>query len=307
MKCIFGPVASRRLGRSLGVDLIPYKTCSFDCLYCELGVTTNRTLERKDYVSPQKILAELKNFLKDLSPAPDFITLGGSGEPTLHSHIGAIIEEIKKITPTPIAVLTNSSLLCRDDVREALAKADVILPSLDAATPVVFEYLNRPHPSLNLKKIIQGLIDFRKKFKGEIWLEILFCLRVNDAPEELIRLKHAVEEINPDKIQLNTLDRPPAENTVFPLNREQLERIKNFFGPRAEIITNVLPENARSVIADVKKRVYDLLKRRPCPFDEISLTLGISKIELMDLIEMLKKEGKVSQRFHNNQVYYQGR
>ena len=307
MRYIFGPVASRRLGRSLGVDLVSYKTCSFDCLYCELGTTTQLTLERKMYSAPQEIIDELKDYLKKLALQPDYITLGGSGEPTLHDHLGTIIAEIKKLTSIPVAVLTNSSLLYRDDVKGDLLRADVILPSLDTVSPSLFIHLNRPHPSLDLKKIIQGLIDFRKLFTGQIWLEILFCRGVNDSEEEVMRLQEVIREINPDKIQLNTLDRPPAEDSVFPVGREELERIKRFFGEKAEIITGSLPEDAQGSIADREKRVYDLVKRRPCTFDEISLTLGIPKMALMDLIEVLKNEGKVRQRLHNNQVYYQGR
>jgi len=307
MKFIFGPVASRRLGRSLGVDLVPYKTCSFDCLYCELGTTTNLTLERKMYSAHQEIIDELKDYLKKLALQPDYITLGGSGEPTLHSYLETIITEIKKLTSIPVAVLTNSSLLYRADVKEALLPADVILPSLDTVSPSLFTFLNRPHSSLDVKKILQGLIDFRKLFTGRIWLEILFCRGVNDSEEEVMRLREVIREINPDKIQLNTLDRPPAEDNVFPVSREELERIKKFFGEKAEIITGSLLEDARGCTADRKKRVYNLVKRRPCTFDALSLTLGIPKMALMDLIEVLKNEGKVSQRLYNNQVHYQGR
>ncbi|HPD61357.1 MAG TPA: radical SAM protein, partial [Thermodesulfobacteriota bacterium] len=247
-----------------------------------------------------------KGYLKKLALQPDYITLGGSGEPTLHSHLGTIIAEIKKLTSIPVAVLTNSSLLYRDDVKDDLLQADVILPSLDTVSPSLFTYLNRPHPSLDIKKIIQGLIDFRKLFTGQIWLEVLFCRGINDAEEEAMRLYEVIREISPDKIQLNTLDRPPAEDNVFPVSRETLKRIRKFFGEKAEIITGALPEDVPDDLADRKKRIYNLVKRRPCTFDEISLTLGIPKIALMDLIEVLKNEGKVSQRLHNNQVYYQG-
>jgi len=265
-----------------------------------LGTTTNLTFERKTYSAPQKIIDELKGYLKNPALQPDYITLGGSGEPTLHDHLGTIIAEIKKLTSIPVAVLTNSSLLYRDDVKEDLLRSDVILPSLDTVSPSLFTFLNRPHPSIDLKKIIQGLIDFRKRFTGRIWIEILFCRGINDSEEEVTRLQEVIREINPDKIQLNTIDRPPAEDSVFPVSREELERIKKFFGGKAEIITGSLPENARGSIADREKRVYNLVKRRPCTFDEVSLALGIPKMALMDLIESLKNEGKVSQRLHNN-------
>lgn len=235
MKYIFGPVASRRLKRSLGIDLIPYKTCSFDCVYCELGRTTNKTIERKEYIPPEKIIINLKEYLKRATIPPDYITLGGSGEPTLHSRIGVIISEIKKITPIPVAVLTNSSLLYQDAVKKDMRGADVILPSLDTVTKSLFEYLNRPHPSLQIKEIIKDLKDFRKAFTGKIWLEIMFCLGVNDSKEEINALNEAIQGINPDKIQLNSVDRPPAEDFVFSAPIEKLTEIQKEFGEKAEI------------------------------------------------------------------------
>ena len=306
MKYIFGPVASRRLGRSLGIDLVPYKTCSFDCLYCELGTTTTRTLERKEYIPAREILDELKQYLKDPTHHPDYITLGGSGEPTLHSKINEIILEIKKLTTIPVAVLTNGSVLYLNEVNQALLPADLILPSLDTALPSTFKYLNRPHPDLELEKIIQGLIDFRKVFKGKILLEILFCLGVNDSQEEIKRLQEAIAKINPDKIQVNTLDRPPAIDIVLPLNQEQMTSIKQIFGDKAEIISGANFNNTQELITNQKRRVHDLLKRRPCPLDEVSRVLGIPEKELTDLIEELRSEEKVSHRLFNNQRYYQG-
>jgi len=301
---IFGPVASRRLGRSLGVDLIPYKTCSFDCLYCEIGRTTNKTVERKEYVSSDQILHGVKRFLSETSAPPDYITLGGSGEPTLNSKIGEIIAEIKNLTPIPVAVLTNSSLFCLDDVKEGLLKADLILPSLDAVSPFFFQYLNRPHPSLDAQKITQGLKDFRKAFPGKIWLEILFCQGVNDSQEEIDRLKEAIEEICPDRVQLNSLDRPPAEDFVFPVTIERLEAIKKNFGGKAEIIASPIFHGIDDIVLSKKNRVVNLVRRRPCTLVDISRALGIHQNELIKLLDILGKEGKVHHRTYNNQCYY---
>ena len=305
MKFIFGPVASRRLGRSLGIDLIPYKTCTFDCVYCELGRTTNKTIDRAEYVPHQAIINNLQKYLKEVIRPPDYITLGGSGEPTLNSKIGLIISEIKKLTPIPVAVLTNGSILYQDEVKQELSGADVVLPSLDAVTPSIFKYLNRPHPSLAVEKIIQGLIDFRQFFHGEIWLEILFCLGANDTKNEVIKLKDEVQKINPDKIQLNSVDRPPAEDFVFSLNKDQLEKIKTLLGEKAEIITGSVAEDTEEVVLSGKKRVFDLLSRRPCTLDDISLALRIHKNELVKLLDILRKEGKIHHRIFNNQCYYQ--
>ncbi|MCD6353124.1 MAG: radical SAM protein [Proteobacteria bacterium] len=305
MKFIFGPVASRRLKRSLGIDLIPYKTCSFDCIYCELGRTTNLTMDREEYVPHKEIITNVKKYLKAATNPPDYITLGGSGEPTLHSKIGAIISEIKKITSIPVAVLTNGSTLYQDEVKEELLNADVILPSLDAVRAVTFKQVNHPHPSLDIKKIIQGLKELRESFQGQIWLEILFCLGVNDDKEEIKLLQKAVREIDPDKIQLNTVDRPPPQGFVCPLKKESLENIKKKLGDKAEIISRASAEGTEEVVANAKKRVFDLLRRRPCPLDDISRALGINRNELAKLIDILSKEGKIHCQLFNNQYYYQ--
>src|SRR4030066_1907073 len=166
-KYIFGPVPSRRLGRSLGVDLVPFKTCTFDCIYCDLGRTTHKTISRESYVKPEEIRRELELTLPTLSKKPDYITLSGSGEPTLNQHIGEIIHNVKDLTSIPLAVLTNGSLFCLEEVREALVGADVVIPSIDAVNDVIFQCLNRPHPCLNIQEIISGLIQFRNGYRGQ--------------------------------------------------------------------------------------------------------------------------------------------
>src|SRR4030042_1853999 len=174
-KYIFCPVPSRRLGRSLGVDLVPYKTCTFDCIYCDLGRTTHKTISRGFFVSPEEIQRELELTLPTLEKKPDYITLSGSGEPTLNQKMGDIILSIKRVTSIPLAVLTNGSLLFIEDVRRDLMEADVVLPSLDAVNPLTFECVNRPHLSLQIDEIISGPLQFCNQYRGQIWLEIVFC------------------------------------------------------------------------------------------------------------------------------------
>jgi wyosine [tRNA(Phe)-imidazoG37] synthetase (radical SAM superfamily) len=304
VRLIFGPVASRRLKRSLGVDLVPYKTCSFDCVYCELGTTTILTIERNEYVPTQELLAQLQQRLAELSTPPDYITLGGSGEPTLHSGIGRLISEIRRLTSIPTAVLTNSSLLFREDVRQDLVEVDVVLPSLDAVTPEIFQRINRPHPCLDPAKIVQGLKEFRKVFRGQMWLEILFVQGINDTPEEVAELQRALAEIAPDKVHLNTIDRPPAEEGFLPLTPQQLEHLAQRFGPKAEIITSTLLDNRAYVRSQGKTMVIELLKRRPCTLDDISLALQMDKAELAPILEVLSNEGIVSSREFNNQRFF---
>lgn len=304
-KYIFGPVPSRRLGRSLGVDLVPYKTCTFDCIYCDLGRTTRKTITRQSYIPPEEIQGELELHLSVLDKKSDFITLSGSGEPTLNTDIGEIIRRIKDITSTPVAILTNSSLLSSEEVRRDLSEADVVLPSLDAITPALFEYINRPVPSLGIEKIISGLIQFRKQYRGQIWLEILFCRGVNDGKKEIEKLKEVIERIKPDKIQLNTPVRPPAEDFVFPLTLGQLEEIRKTLGDKAEIIpefTAPLEEKFNS-IKDTE--ILNLIKRRPCTTEDISKALGLRIDEVVKHLDHLTKTGAIRYRMFEHRCYYE--
>jgi len=239
MKHIFGPVISRRLGLSLGINIIPHKTCSFDCVYCQLGPTTNKTTERKEYVDANEILSELKNFLQGQDAKDQkirFITFSGAGEPTLNIKIGELISEIKKITPIPIAVITNSSLLFDDDLRKSLLQADMILPTLSFPDNETFFALHRPASDLKSEDIVKGLISLRNEYRGKISLEIMLVRGVNDNPKKLEKLKEMVDLIKPDKIHLNVPVRSPkGESMPLPI-RKTLDKIKNLFGEKCEII-----------------------------------------------------------------------
>ena len=176
-KYLYGPVPSRRLGLSLGVDIVPFKVCTLDCIYCQLGRTSEKTMERKDYVDVEAVLAELRAKLVEGLEA-DFITISGSGEPTLNAGLGQLIEGIKKITNIPVAVLTNGTLLTNQSVRADCARADVVMPSLDAGDDQTFRKVNRPHKDISIENLIAGLCAFRNEFAGQMWLEVFFCRRV---------------------------------------------------------------------------------------------------------------------------------
>ena len=208
---LYGPVPSRRLGGSLGIDLVPHKICTYDCIYCQIGKTTKKTLTRKEYVPVKEITEEVERFLKEGAASIDYLSLTGSGEPTLHSQIRSVIEGIKAITSIPVAVITNGSLLYEEEVRQDLLRADLVLPSLDAVSPEVFRKINRPRKGFSVDKVIEGLVEFRNVYKGRIWLEILFCKGINDGKEELLRMKNVVDRVRPDRIHLNTVVRPPSE------------------------------------------------------------------------------------------------
>ena len=239
MKYIYGPVKSRRLGLSLGISLTPYKICSFNCVYCQLGRTIAVTCERKEYVPVQAIVEELRAWLENNSEAAgslNFITLSGSGEPTLNLKIGELIKEVKKISNSKVAVITNASLLQDASVREEIRGADLIVPSLDAATAEVFKRVDNPHPDIRIEDVIGGLVNLRKEFRGQIWLEVMLVKGVNDDLRQVKKLKEAIGRINPDKIQLNSPVRSTAEENIFPVNKSKLKKIKEILGDKCEII-----------------------------------------------------------------------
>ncbi|MDP2939405.1 MAG: radical SAM protein [Candidatus Omnitrophota bacterium] len=238
MKYIYGPVKSRRLGNSLGISLTPYKVCSFDCVYCQLGKTTIKTSEIKEYVNLEEILQELKAFISntDFKNTPvNYITLSGSGEPTLFLSIGKLISYIKKLVNIPIAVLTNSSLLHNIDVRRNLLSADLIVTTLNASSQTVFEKIHQTEEEIKLEEIINGLIALRREFKGKIYLEVMLIKGINDSVKEMERLKEIVNRIGPDKIQLVAPSRPPSQNWVKPPDLKTMKKIQEIFGERCEV------------------------------------------------------------------------
>lgn len=237
MKYIYGPVQSRRLGLSLGISLTPYKFCSLDCVYCQLGPTQTKTFERGIYSPADEILAEFKGLLtSEIFHKIDYISFSGFGEPMLNAKISDIITGIRGLCDKKIALITNSTLFIDPAVRREILNVDLIVPSLDAASQEVFEKIDKPAPGIKIEEIIDGLILLRKEFLKQIWIEIMFVKGLNDSETELDGLRAAVDKINPNKIQLNSPVRAPKDFHFKPLSRKRLEEIKEFFGPRAEII-----------------------------------------------------------------------
>lgn len=305
MSFLFGPVSSRRLGLSLGIDLLPPKICTFDCIYCEIGRTTQCTVERKEYVPAGDVLLEAEAYLASESADQlDFVTITASGEPTLHSKIGDIISKLKDVSPKPLAVLTNGSLLYLPAVRKALLKADLILPSLDAVRPATFQKINRPARPIMIEKVISGLKHMRQEYNGQIWLEMLFVRDINDDPEELDEMRKVLLDIQPDRIQLNTVDRPPAEEYAAPLNCTELERIKEYFGEKAEVVVRFERQIGKGSHSMVENEILSMLARRPCTVEDISGLLNISKKEVTDFMSSLIKKRKAQSKTYDRRIFY---
>jgi len=282
-KYLFGPVISRRLGISLGLDLVPHKVCPLNCIYCEVGKTT------------LLIIPELQDYLSQ-KPKLDYITFSGAGEPTLNSGIGKIISFLKtEFSEYKIALLTNGILFSSRRIRNEIIDVDLILPSLDAASEIAFQKINRPVKGVNVNDVIKGLVDLRKEFSGDIWLEIFLVPDINDTKQELTLLKNAVTRINPDKVQLNSLDRPGTEPWIESINREKIVQIAEFFKPLpVEIITQPKQKNkAENFNQNITEQILDTIRRRPCTADDLEAILALNTIDLDRYLNILLDKGKI--------------
>lgn len=306
-KYLFGPVPSRRLGMSLGVDLAPKKVCSLDCVYCEVGKTTKLTLDRKEYIKSEKVQAELVTYF-ETNPDPDYITFSGYGEPTLNSAIGEILAFIKQLRPNvPVAVLTNGTLFNDKEVRTSLLQADLVLPSLDAVSEEIFQKINRPAPGLLAADYIQGIIEFRKEFNGKIWLEIFILPGYNDTPEELALLKEVIQKIAPESVQLNTLDRPGTVLNLEPASHESLQQIVDDWNlPYVEIIASSKErKKSPSYRTDLETVILETISRRPCTLEDLVSITGLHVNEINKYLDVLSGAGTIETTEQERGVFYQ--
>ncbi len=303
---IYGPVPSRRLGYSLGIDILPFKTCTLDCVYCQLSPTTNKTVQRKKFFPYDTVMSQVKKAVSS-DKKIDYITFSGSGEPTLNLDLGNMIREIKKSTSIPVAVLTNSTLFIRESVRQSLMPADLVVPSLDAASQDIFLKVNRPHKSLDINEIIKGLINFNKKYKALLWLEIMLVKGLNDSPQHIKKLIKASSAIGPNKIQLNTVIRPPAEEFAKPLSRKDMEQIREMFGEKCEIIAQFHRKEQTSQSKNLERDIISLIQRRPVTLLDISHSLGKHKNEIIKYIDILIHDEKIKEVKYKGLLYYEPR
>ncbi|MEJ2744448.1 MAG: radical SAM protein [bacterium] len=307
-RLVFGPVPSRRLGLSLGVDLVPFKTCPLDCIYCQLGPTTNKAVRRKKYVASREVLRQVKAALKR-GGRIDWITLSGSGEPTLHSEIGKIIRGIKKMTDVPVAVLTSGTLLYNASVKTALNAADLVVPDLDAGSARVFRKINRPHPSLNFAAVKSGIMNFASNFPGRIWLEVVLVKGVNDTPKELKRIGALAARIRPERVQLNTVVRPPAEEAAQPLTATEMRRVraalaKALGGIPIDVISHSKGAQTQLPTDGIEERIVSWLKRRPATIHDLAAGTGAPGSDIVKRIDRLVETGRVKETRFGGSTYY---
>ena len=310
---LFGPVQSRRLGVSLGIDLVRHKVCSLNCVYCECGTTTDLTLERGNYADKATIIAELTHYLAN-NPKPDFVTFGGSGEPTLNTAIGDVLAFIKRNNPDQkCALLTNSTLLDNPDVRKTLLDFDLVLPSLDAISEDVFRAVNRPSSALKNSTIINGLLAFSRDYKGALWLELFVVPGINDTDEELALFKETITAINPTRVQLNSLDRPGACDWIKPASPEKLAYIAHFLKP---LPVEIIARNAASLpttgsISNSTESITTVLSRRPLTLEEVAIHTRqtirqakdtLAQLVALGLLETEEVAGRLFYRVKNDKI-----
>ncbi len=298
---IFGPVPSRRLGRSLGVDLVPFKTCTYDCIYCQLGRTPCTTTERKPWAPLEAVL---ENLAKKLATNPDCITLSGSGEPTLYSRLDELIARIKTMTDVPVAVLTNGSLFGDKQLRRQLLNADLVVPSLDAGDEPMFQAINRPHPDISFEGMVNGLIDFRREFPGKYWLEVFIIGGYTAIPDELEKIVRYVRRINPDRVQLNTVTRPPAEDYALAVSADRLAELAKLFQPEAEVIADFRGVHRQAEFIAGQADVLEMLRRRPCSLEDIAAGLEMHRNEVIKYLEEIRAEKLLEESIVAGKVYY---
>lgn len=313
-KYLFGPVPSRRFGLSLGVDLLPRKTCTLDCIFCEVGLTTHRTLSRKEYVPTEEVLKELAAWFA-LNQKADFITVTGSGEPTLHTRFGDVLsairsqERVRSHGRVRSALLTNSTLLHLPEVRSSAVLADVVKVSLSAWDQASFEAITRPQADLSFDRLVDGLQKFRQEFPGELWMEVFIVPGINDLPEHVQAIAALERTIRPDRVQLNTAVRPTARQNVPPLSESQLHSLAGCFTPAAEVIARFapggVPMRAGSRHAD-KAAVLAMLQRRPCTAEDVAHAFALSREEAETMVRGLVGQHVVRAEVRNGETYYVG-
>ena len=305
-KRVFGPVLSKRLGNSLGIDVIPHKTCSYNCIYCQLGSEENTITDLTNYYSVDEIIYELKEALLN-NKNIDYITFTGSGEPTLYKDLKKLIYEIKQITDIPVCIITNGSLLYKQEMRSNLLLADLIIPSLDAGNEETFKLIDNPNKEIDFDKMVEGLIEFKKVFKGEYWLEIFLLKDINDNEIELDDIIKIVKKIKPDRIQLITATRRVANEKAKALSDEELKKIKKYFNSKCDIeidIPNISENHKGNTRIITEEDIVNFLIRQPDTAYIIAKSFNENERKVKELLDLLIKKNKVREEIVNGVVSY---
>lgn len=294
MRYVFGPVPSRRLGQSLGIDTIPLKTCNWNCIYCQLGRSVPMTNERRAYFPREEILAEVETVLASHDPGEiDWITFVGSGEPTLHSDLGWLIRQVKKVTVIPVAVCTNGALLYDPQVRQELTAADAVMPTVCAGSPGLHWHIHRPYPGLTFEHLVAGLIAFRSEYPNQLWPEVMLMRGVNDTEAALLETAQLLARIQPDRVHIALPSRPPAETWVKPPDDEGLMRALAILGQHATVLHPIEGTFDLSGHANVIDAIVDIITRHPISQQDLERSLAKwAPGEVAEALEELEISGR---------------
>ncbi len=303
-KYTYGPVPSRRLGRSLGIDIVSSKSCTANCIYCQIGSREPLPPIRKRFFPPGDIEADIDTAVA-VTEDIDWLTFSGSGEPTLSNDLGQLVDHCKSIGTAPVCVLTNGTLLWMPSVRDGLSNADLVVPNLDAAAPELFKRIVRPHESITFDKYLDGMLDFSSEFEGSLHLEIVLVAGINDSDEHLHKLAEIVEKISPDGVWIGTIKRPPAETYVKPVSEETLLKAAGIIGKSSEIIHDYKSRGNEVFPSwDIAEKIIELLKRRPETAKNIAEGLSANYHETLKAISRLEESGEIIRKEKDNDIFF---
>jgi wyosine [tRNA(Phe)-imidazoG37] synthetase (radical SAM superfamily) len=301
---LFGPVPSRRLGWSLGVDLTPFKTCTLDCVFCQLGRTTVKTAERREYVPTTSVKKEIEDWLKRDGKA-DFITLAGSGEPTLHTRFAELIDFIHARSAIPVALMTNGTTLFLPEVRVGACRADLVKVTLTAWNEKLFNFIHRPCQGVTLGRLIEGERQLREEFHGQLWAEAFLLRGINSTADDVRRIAEIVRTIKPDRVQFNTSIRPPAESFAKAVPRSRLIELAGLFDPPAEVVAEFVSPARPSLVRANERLILSLLRRRPCTAMQISGACNLHGNECAKYLGLLVRRGAIRADRREGGAYYE--
>jgi wyosine [tRNA(Phe)-imidazoG37] synthetase (radical SAM superfamily) len=308
MAFVFGPLPSRRLGQSLGVDPVPPKTCNWNCVYCQVGRTSPLQTERREFFPREEILAEVRAVVSAHAPGGiDWITFVGSGETTLYDGLGWLIRQVKQIAPIPVAVITNGSLLYRADVREELLPADAVLPTLDAGSARLYRKINRPSPSLSFELLVEGLQVFSRDYRGRLWIEVMLIKGLNDTEEALRDLAGVLGTLSPECVHLSVPSRPPCESWVELPDDAGVERAVSILGAIARVVQPAAGHYDLSAYSDITDAIVRIVSRHPMRDEELQRTLERwSRREVEDALQALVRSSRVQLVERHGERFWSG-
>ncbi|NLT38461.1 MAG: radical SAM protein [Methanomassiliicoccus sp.] len=302
---VFGPVPSRRFGSSLGVNPVPFKTCNYSCVYCQLGSSTSLRTERREYYPTSQVVEEIRAALEAINGQVDFVTFMGEGEPTLASNLGDMMRGVSEFWEGGISLITNGSLFSRPEVRVDAMAFDVISPTVSAGDEVTFRRLHRPHRKFTFSRTLEGLVDLRRTFQGEIWAEVMLVRGINDSQQSLDNIRDAIRLIGADRTYITVPTRPPADGRISAPEPEVLRRALDSL-PGAVDMTGPEAGTFEARSGDPIDHLLAIVANHPLREDQVVgiLSSRYSERDVADVVKMLVDEKKLERKQYGRTFFY---